>query len=44
MINPPWLKVDENGPILRLYILPGASKNEVVGEYNGRLKILIVRR
>ena len=41
MNSPPWLKIDENGPILRLYILPGGSKNEVVGEYKGRLKIKI---
>lgn len=37
----PWIKAHENGSTLSLYIQPGASKNEVSGLHDGRLKIKI---
>ena len=36
-----WLKDHEKGTLLSLYIQPGASKSEVSGEHDGRLKIRV---
>jgi len=36
-----WLKKDGEGSLLRLYIQPGASKDEVSGEFADRLKIKV---
>jgi uncharacterized protein len=36
-----WIKPHDKGSTLSLYIQPGASKSEVSGEYDGRLKIKI---
>jgi len=38
---PKWIRPHENGAILSLYIQPGASRSEVSGEHDGRLKIKI---
>ena len=38
---PSWLKSHEKGSILFLYIQPGASKDQISGEHDGRLKIKI---
>lgn len=37
----PWLKPHKNGSLLRLYVQPGASKSEIVGTHDGRLKVKI---
>lgn len=36
---PTWLAPSETGSKLYLHIVPGASKTEMSGEYNGQLKI-----
>ena len=36
---PDWLKPVSNGTVVSLYIQPRASKNEVIGEQNGALKV-----
>lgn len=36
---PAWLKSTEGGTIVTLYIQPRASRNEIVGEQNGELKV-----
>jgi uncharacterized protein (TIGR00251 family) len=36
-----WIRPHEKGATLRLYIQPGASKNEVSGVHDDRLKIKI---
>lgn len=38
---PNWIRPHENGAILFLYIQPGASRSEISGEHDGRLKIKI---
>jgi uncharacterized protein (TIGR00251 family) len=40
----PWLRPREKGIELLLYISPGASKSEVIGLYQRRLKIRITAR
>jgi uncharacterized protein (TIGR00251 family) len=36
-----WLKEHSKGTLLLLYIRPGASRTQVSGEHDGRLKIQI---
>ena len=36
-----WLKEHAKGSLISLYIQPGASKSEIGGEHDGRLKIKI---
>ena len=36
-----WIRPHENGAILSLYIQPGASRSEISGEHDGRLKVKI---
>ena len=36
-----WIRPHENGAILSLYIQPGASRSEISGEHDGRLKLKI---
>ena len=36
-----WLKPHAKGTTLALYIQPGASRSEVSGEHDGRLKIKV---
>lgn len=36
-----WLKPHAKGTTLSLYIQPGASRSEVSGEHDGRLKIKV---
>jgi uncharacterized protein (TIGR00251 family) len=36
-----WLKTHEKGTVLKLYIAPGASKDELSGIHGDRLKIKI---
>lgn len=38
---PPWLRPHDKGTLISLHIQPGASKNEISGEHNQRLKIKI---
>jgi uncharacterized protein (TIGR00251 family) len=38
---PPWIKSHKNGSTLSLYIQPGASRSEVCGIHDGKLKIKI---
>lgn len=38
---PKWIRPHENGAILSLYIQPGASRSEISGEHDGRLKVKI---
>jgi uncharacterized protein (TIGR00251 family) len=38
---PTWIKLHKYGATLSLYIQPGASKTEVSGEHDGRLKLKI---
>lgn len=38
---PKWIRTNDKGTLISLYIQPGASKNEVSGEHDGRLKIKI---
>jgi uncharacterized protein (TIGR00251 family) len=37
----PWLEEQEKGCVLRLYIQPGASKDELQGVHGERLKVKI---
>lgn len=37
----PWLSSHPKGTLVALYIQPGASRNEVSGEHNERLKLKI---
>lgn len=39
-----WMKEHPKGTLLSLYIRPGASKSEISGEHDGRLKIKIKAR
>lgn len=39
-----WIKEHAKGSILNLYIQPGASRSEISGEHDGRLKIKIKAR
>ena len=39
-----WIKEHSKGSTLNLYIQPGASKSEISGEHDGRLKIKIKAR
>jgi len=34
-----WFKQDKSNVLLNIYVVPRSSKTEVVGEYNGYLKI-----
>lgn len=36
-----WIHKKGNQTILKLYVQPGAKKNEILGEYNERLKVKI---
>ena len=36
---PDWLKPVADGTVVSLYIQPRASKNEIIGEQNGALKV-----
>jgi uncharacterized protein (TIGR00251 family) len=36
---PVWIKPDSDGTIISLLIQPRASRNEIVGEQNGALKV-----
>ncbi|HBO85129.1 MAG: YggU family protein [Deltaproteobacteria bacterium GWC2_42_11] len=38
----PFLSSTEHGIILKLYIQPAASKNEIAGMHGGRLKIKLI--
>jgi uncharacterized protein (TIGR00251 family) len=38
---PTWIKEHKHGSTLGLYIQPGASKTEVCGEHDGKLKLKI---
>lgn len=38
---PIWLKSNDKGTLISIYVQPGASKNEVSGEHDQRLKIKI---
>lgn len=42
MKTKPFLKSNKSGVLLLLYLQPGAKKAQIVGEYNGRLKIKIL--
>lgn len=37
----PWLRPHSKGTLLSLYIQPGASRNEISGEHDERLKLKI---
>lgn len=39
-----WIKEHAKGSILNLYIQPGASRSEISGEHDGKLKIKIKAR
>lgn len=39
MLN--YIKAVDNGCLLFVYLQPGATRNAIVGEYNGRLKIAL---
>lgn len=34
-----WFKEDSSNVLLNIYVVPRSSKTEVIGEYNGYLKI-----
>jgi uncharacterized protein (TIGR00251 family) len=36
-----WIKTHSSGTLLDLYIQPGASKSELAGEHNDKLKVKI---
>ena len=36
-----WAKDSKEGVIIELHIIPNAKKNEILGEYNNKLKIKI---
>lgn len=36
---PDWIKPNSDGTVIALHIQPRASKNEIVGEQNGALKV-----
>lgn len=38
---PPWLRSHPSGSLVDLHIVPGSSKNEIVGTHGDRLKIKI---
>ncbi len=38
-MNPPWLRADGAGSVLRLHVQPGARRSEVVGAHGEALKI-----
>lgn len=39
--TPVWLRSHDKGTLISLYIQPGASKNEISGEHDQRLKVKI---
>ena len=39
--TPVWLRPHDKGTLISLYIQPGASKNEISGEHDQRLKVKI---
>lgn len=39
--TPVWLRPHDKGTLIILYIQPGASKNEISGEHDQRLKVKI---
>ncbi len=38
---PQWLKITAEGPLLLIHALPRASRTEICGEHDGRLKIKV---
>ncbi len=36
-----WIKESDNGVLLQIHVIPNASKSEISGEHNGKLKIKI---
>lgn len=42
MSNPVWLRETENGVEITLYVQPGAKKTEIVGEFDGALKLRVL--
>jgi uncharacterized protein (TIGR00251 family) len=42
MPNPPWLRMEGEAALIDVHVQPGARRDEIVGEYGGRLKIAIV--
>ena len=42
MSNPAWLRETSDGVEIALYVQPGARKTEVVGEFDGALKLRVL--
>lgn len=40
--NPVWLRETEDGVEITLYVQPGAKKTEIVGEFDGALKLRVL--
>jgi uncharacterized protein (TIGR00251 family) len=36
-----WIRVDQDGSIIEVHVLPQGRKNEIIGLYNDRLKVKI---